>query len=87
MTNEQAVVQIGRKRPVRELNQNTQNAAPPAPSPVSPAPVTLEEGRKVICAGLLVVAVAFGAGGYLVGGMVIWSVACRWLAPSSPPAW
>ncbi len=67
MTNDNTVVQIGRRRPVREPNQNVQNVAPPALSPVSPAPIVLEEGRKAIRVGLLVVLVAFGAGGYLLG--------------------
>lgn len=68
MTNDHTVVQIGRKRPVREPSQD---ATPPATDPVTPvpvAPIAPEEGRKAILVGLLVVAVAFGAGGYLLGG-------------------
>ncbi len=67
MTHDQTVVQIGRRRPVREPNQRVQNVASPAPSPVSPAPVVLEEGRQAIRIGLLVVVVAFGGGGLLLG--------------------
>ena len=72
MTNDHTVVQIGRRRPVREPNQNVQNVdvqnvASPAQNPVSPAPVVFEEGKKAIRIGLLVVLVAFGAGGYLLG--------------------
>ena len=67
MTNDNTVVQIGRRRPVREPNQNVQNAAPSATSPVSPAPAALDEGRKAIRIGLLVVVVAFGGGGLLLG--------------------
>jgi len=68
MTNDHIVVQIGRKRPVREPSQG---ATPPATDPVTPvpvAPIAPEEGRKAILVGLLVIAVAFGAGGYLLGG-------------------
>ncbi len=67
MTNDQTVVQIGRKRPVREPTQTAQNLAPPTQNPVSSAPVVLEEGRKAIRIGLLVVSVAFGGGGLLLG--------------------
>lgn len=64
MTNDQTVVQIGRKRPVREPSQD---AMPPATDPVSPPPAALDEGRKTILVGLLVVVVAFGGGGLLLG--------------------
>ncbi len=67
MTNDQTVVQIGRKRPVRELTQTTQNLAPLVQNPVPSAPIVLEEGRKAIRIGLLVVSVAFGGGGLLLG--------------------
>ncbi|MEI2773294.1 MAG: biotin/lipoyl-binding protein [Candidatus Competibacter sp.] len=67
MTNDQTVVQIGRKRLVREPTQTAQNLAPPTQNPVSSAPVVLEEGRKAIRIGLLVVSVAFGGGGLLLG--------------------
>ena len=64
MTNDNTVVQIGRRRPAREPSQN---AAPSATDPVSLAPPALEEGRKAIRLGLLVVVVAFGGGGLLLG--------------------
>lgn len=67
MTHDQTVVQIGRRRPARESNQRVQNTVPSAPSPVSPTPVVLEEGRQAIRIGLLVVVVAFGGGGFLLG--------------------
>lgn len=77
MTNDNTVVQIGRRRPAREPSQN---AAPSATDPVSLAPPALEEGRKAIRLGLLVVVVAFGGGGLLLGRT-------PWPAPSSSPAW
>lgn len=64
MTNDNTVVQIGRRRPAREPSQN---AAPSATDPVSLAPPALEEGRKAIRLGLLVVVVAFGGGSLLLG--------------------
>ncbi len=64
MSQDQTVVQIGGRRPVRKPNSNV---APLAPSPVSPTPIVLEEGRKAIRVGLLVVIVAFGGGGLLLG--------------------
>ena len=64
MTNDNTVVQIGRRRPAREPSQN---AAPSATDPVSLAPPALDEGRKAIRLGLLVVVVAFGGGGLLLG--------------------
>ena len=64
MTNDHTVVQIGRRRPAREPSQNV---APSATDPVSLAPPALEEGRKAIRIGLLVVVVAFGGGGLLLG--------------------
>ena len=66
MTHDQTVVQIGRRRPARE-SKRVQNTVPSAPSPVSPTPVVLEEGRQAIRIGLLVVVVAFGGGGLLLG--------------------
>lgn len=64
MTNDNTVVQIGRRRPTREPSQS---AAPSATDPVSLAPPALDEGRKAIRLGLLVVVVAFGGGGLLLG--------------------
>ena len=64
MSQDQTVVQIGGRRPVRKPNLNV---TPSAPSPVLPTPIVLEEGRKAIRVGLLVVIVAFGGGGLLLG--------------------
>ncbi len=62
MNNECTVLQFGRRHPMHEPIQSLMPLAM-----VAPAPAVLDEGRRVIRLGLLVLALAFGGAGLMLG--------------------